>query len=230
VQQKRNAILDFEGKARIFAHFDIPPNPNIVFFGAEVGWEAAILQALFGDEGRVLLIDQDPAAYERYLKAPREVRIRAPEGWKTREIVLRRDPSRIEYLQADFFDVEQCQVFDVGIDWGLIEHFQDTDKPSVLKLFQGFLKDGGLQISSCPRNTLAVRLFYRAFSDELNFGYRELMRMAEFKAHLLHAGYQVEKACTLPAHNIVISRVPYSPTNTNDNGTQTLGGRLDASG
>ncbi len=230
MQQKQNAILDFQGKARVFARLDIPPNPSIVFFGAEVGWEAVILQALFGDKGNVLLIDKDPAAYERYLNAPREVRIRAPQGWKTREIVVRRDPSRIEYLQADFFDVERRHEFDVGIDWGLIEHFQDAHKPPVLKLFQRFLKDGGLQISSCPRNTLAVRLFYRAFSDELNFGYRELMGLAEFKAHLLRADFQVEQTCTLPAHNIVASRVRHSPANTHHPATQKRGGLHDASG
>ena len=72
-QQKQNAILDFEGKARVFARLDVPPDPDIVFFGAEVGWEAAIIQALFGDKGKVLLIDNDPAAYKRYLNASQNV-------------------------------------------------------------------------------------------------------------------------------------------------------------
>ena len=51
-QQKRNAILDFEGKIRIFSRMQIPADPNIVFFGAEVGWEAALIQALFGSDHR----------------------------------------------------------------------------------------------------------------------------------------------------------------------------------
>ena len=207
IQQRRNAILDFEGKAGIFTGLDIPPNPDIVFFGAEVGWEAAIIQALFGDQGRVLLIDNDPIAYQRYLNAPQKVSVRAPRGWKTKELVLRRDPSRIEYLQADFFEIHRPHAFDVGIDWGLIEHFQDSHKPAVIQVFQRFLKGGGLQISSCPRNTLAVRLFYHAFSDELNFGYRELMKSSQLKSHLEKEGFQVEKTFTLPAHNIVASRV-----------------------
>lgn len=207
IQQRRNAILDFEGKAGIFRRLDIPPNPDIVFFGAEVGWEAAIIQALFGAGGRVLLIDNDPIAYQRYLNAPQRVSVRAPRGWKTKELVLRRDPSRIEYLQADFFEIHRPHEFDVGIDWGLIEHFQDSRKPAVLQVFKRFLKDGGLQISSCPRNTLSVRLFYRAFSDELNFGYRELMKPSQLKSHLEKEGFQVEKTFTLPAHNIVASRV-----------------------
>jgi len=207
IQQQRGAILDFKGKAHILTRLDIPPNPDIVFFGAEVGWEAAIIQSLFGDEGKVLLIDNDPIAYQRYLNAPQRITVRTPRGWKTKELVLRRDPSRIEYLQVDFFEIHRPHKFDVGIDWGLIEHFKDSRKPAVLQIFKRFLKDDGLQISSCPRNTLAVRLFYRAFADELNFGYRELIKASQLKSHLEKAGFQVEKTFTLPAHNIVASRI-----------------------
>ena len=41
-----------------------------------------MIQALFGSRGKVLLIDSDRAAYERFLKAPVEVRAPAPRGWK----------------------------------------------------------------------------------------------------------------------------------------------------
>lgn len=74
VQQRRNAVLDFEGKLRFFSRLDLPRNPSVVHFGAEVGREAAMLQALFGDEGRLLLIDSDPVAYERFERAPLSVR------------------------------------------------------------------------------------------------------------------------------------------------------------
>ena len=47
-QQRRDAIHDFAGKAAALARLRVPPDPSIVFFGAEAGWEAAILQALFG--------------------------------------------------------------------------------------------------------------------------------------------------------------------------------------
>ena len=205
-QQKRNSILDFRGKIRAFSRMDIRPNPDIVFFGAEAGWEAAMIQALFGSGGKVLLIDRDLVAYERFRKAPAMVRVRAPRGWKDPWIVLRRDLSRIEYLRQDFFAVERPAGFDVGIDWGLIEHYEDAAKPTVLDLFRGFLKPGGLQISSCPRDCLAVRLFYRAFSDELNWGYRELMTLDELSAHLTRAGYRIEASFTLTAHNVVACR------------------------
>jgi hypothetical protein len=205
-QQKRNSILDFRGKIRAFSQLPIPPNPDIVFFGAEAGWEAAMLRALFGSGGKVLLIDKDPIAYERFLNAPTVVRVPAPRGWKDPWILVNRDALQTEYLQHDFFDLERPSEFDVGIDWGLIEHYGDEDKPAVLDRFKSFLKPGGLEISSCPRNSLTVRLFYRAFSDELNWGYRELMNLDELSAHLTRAGYRIESAFTLGAHNIVASR------------------------
>ncbi len=93
--------------------------------------------------------------------------------------------------------------FDVGIDWGLIEHYPDSGKRDMLDLFKKFLKPSGLQISSCPRNRLVVRLFYRAFSDELNLGYRELMSLGELGAHLEAAGCHVGDRFKLAAHNVV---------------------------
>ncbi len=207
VTQKRKAILDLERKARAIHGFPIPRDPDIVFFGAEAGWEALIVQALFGAKGKVLLIDSDPVAYRRWLDAPDEARVRAPRGFPERELVLRRDRSRVEYLRADYFEVERPRAFDVGIDWGVIEHYDDERKLAVMKNFQRFLKDGGVEITSVPRDRLAVRLFYYAFRDELNFGYRELMKMRELRAHLVRAGYEVLKAAKLPAHNVVAARV-----------------------
>ena len=75
-QQRRDAIHDFAGKASVLSRLRIPPVPGIVCLGAEAGWEAAILQALYGAGGEVVLIDEDPAAYERFLRAPRAVRVR----------------------------------------------------------------------------------------------------------------------------------------------------------
>ncbi len=206
-QHKRHAILDFESKIRIFSRLPIPLNPNIVFFGAEVGWEAALIQALFGSEGKVFLIDNDPAAYQRFLNAPQTVRIRAPRGSKNRWLVVQRNNTGVEYRRENFFDVTNDAEFDVGIDWGLIEHYPDSGKRDVLDVFKKFLKPGGLHISSCPRNRLVVRLFYRAFSDELNLGYRELMSLSELSAHLEGAGCHVEDRFRLAAHNVVTWRL-----------------------
>ena len=210
-QQRRNAILDFEGKVRVFSKLRIPPNPDIVHFGAEVGWEPAILQALFGDRGRVLLIDSDPMAYERFLQAPRSVRVRMPLRSKQRFIDIYRDPERIEYVRDDFFGVQAPASFDVGIDWGLIEHYDDVGKQSLIALFRSFLRPSGVQICSCPRDRLAVRLFYRAFADELNFGYRELMSLNELSSHVERGGYRIEARHRLAAHNIVAYRSPARP-------------------
>ena len=210
-QQRRNAILDFEGKLRVFSKLRIPSNPDIVHFGAEVGWEAAILQALFGDRGRVLLIDSDPKAYERFLRAPESVRVRMPLRSKRRWIDINRNLARIEYVRGDFYRVQSLRAFDVGIDWGLIEHYDDAGKQSLISLFRSFLRPGGVQICACPRDRLAVRLFYRAFADELNFGYRELMSLKELCAHVERGGCRIKAKHRLPAHNIVVYRSPESP-------------------
>ncbi len=206
LQQRRNAILDFEGKLRVFSRLKLPSNPSIVHFGAEAGWEAALLQALYGDKGRVLLIDSDPVAYQRFNQAPRRVRVRAPRGIKRRWVDVIRDPDRMEYAREDFFRMEAPGSFDVGIDWGLIEHYDDSGKQLLIALFRSFLGPKGVQISSCPRDRLAVRLFYRAFSEELNMGYRELMTLRELSAHVEHSGCRVESRHRLPAHNIVAYR------------------------
>ena len=206
VQQRRGAVLDFEGKLRALARLRIPPNPSIVFFGAEAGWEAGILQALFGSGGEVVLIDEDEAAYQRFLRAPRNVRVRLRKGWGQRWVVVERDVEAWRYLQKNFFDVVPSGQFDVGIDWGLIEHFGDSDKARLIAHFRRFLKPGGLQICSCPRDRLAVRLFYRAFADELNVGYRELMTLKELTERIERAGGMIESQLMLPAHNVVAYR------------------------
>jgi len=211
VTQKRDAILDLRRKAAAFARMPLPRDPDIVYFGAEAGWEALLVQALFGAGGRVLLIDSDPAAFARFCAAPEEVRVRAPRGWPTPELVVRRDRARIEYVQADLFTVEERARFDVGIDWGLIEHYPDAGKEALLAVMRRFLRPGALEISSCPRDTVFVRLFYRAFRDEVNFGYRELMSLAEHRAHLERAGLSIVHACTLPAHNVLAARAPAGP-------------------
>lgn len=195
---RTDGILDLAGKAKILSRFNIPRDPNIVFFGAEVGWEAALVQSLFGDGGRVVLIDSDPTAYARFRNAPLERTIKAPRGWPTKRLVLRRTPDTIEYVQGDFFEFEEREAFDVGIDWGLLEHFSDPRKIEVMAAFQRCLRPSGVQITAVPRNTMAVRSFYWAFRDELNFGYRELMNMDEFAGQLERGGYVVQQRVSTP--------------------------------
>ena len=74
------------------------------------------------------------------------------------------------YLRKNFFDVAPSGRFDVGLDRGLIEHFDDPGKGRLIAHSRRFLKPGGLQICSCPRDRLAVGLFYRAFAGELTWG------------------------------------------------------------
>ncbi len=202
----RCAILDFAGKAKFFRRLNIPKDPNIVYFGAEVGWEASLVQSLFGDGGRILLIDNDPHAYARFQNAPNVASYRSGPFGKTAEV--RRNLERIEYAQKDFFEYSAEPIFDVGIDWGLLEHFSDENKKRVLERFRAFLKPGALQISSTPRDSALVRLFYYAFAEELNFGYRELMKLDELKRVFSSSNWMIEDEYEMTAHNVLAVRPP----------------------
>ena len=181
--QRTGAYLDLQGKAGIFARFKhhLPPDPSIVFFGAEAGWDALLLQSMLGDGGRVMLIDDDHEAYERYMDASDEIVLDAPKSSGAKQIVLRRDHQQIEYKREDLFTVTANAEFDLAIDWGLIEHFPGRSKVSLIRQMQRFVRPGGWHISAVPRDSWQNRIFYRAFSDELNFGYRELMTRREFE-------------------------------------------------
>jgi hypothetical protein len=202
--QRTGGFLDLRRKAKVISRFDLPRDPDVVFFGAEVGWEAVLVQALFGDGGRVVLVDCDPEAYQRFLDAPTEMVVKAPRGLPGRELVLRRDPDRIEYVQEDFFDWCEPEAFDVGIDWGLLEHFPGDRKLDVMKRFQACLRPGGHQISAVPRDAMSTRSFYKTFPDELNFGYRELMTMAELADLLERGGFELVQRVTTPTTCIAL--------------------------
>jgi len=210
VISKNDAIMDLRGKATWFSRMPIPRDPNIVFFGAEVGWEAALLQALYGDGGRVVLIDNDAAAYERFLRAPQQLTIRAPRGFGAKHLTIARNPERIDYVRADLFDYDSAREFDVGIDWGLIEHFSDPRKLELMRTMQRFLRPDGVQISAVPRDSRTAQSFYWAFCDELNFGYRELLTRRELLALLERGGYTPIRTFSSPSTCVACSRVEHS--------------------
>ncbi|MCO4743729.1 MAG: class I SAM-dependent methyltransferase [Proteobacteria bacterium] len=195
---QKDALRGLGTKRKLFAPLPVKRDPDIVFFGAEVGWEASLLQALFGDGGRVVLVDADPAAYQRYLDAPRTLQVG--------DLTLTRDPDRIEYVQADFFDWQEQGAFDVGLDWGLIEHFKGERKHAVLQRFAECLRPDGLQITAVPRDTYGMRAFYWLFADELNFGYRELHTPRELATILDAAGLRVVARHNTPDTCVVASR------------------------
>ena len=206
---RNDALHDLAGKAAALARLPIPRDPDVVFFGAESGTEALLVRALFGERGRIVLIDDAEAAYRRFLDAPAEVRLRAPRGFPEREIVLRRDKAKIEYVREDFFRADPRGAFDVGIDWGLIEHYDERGKLALLSNFRRFLKPAGIEVSACPRDTRAVRIFYRIFSEELNFGHRELLTPAELRALFARGGFSVVAEAALKGSAIVAARVDH---------------------
>lgn len=203
-----DGFLNLRGKAQVLALFrkHLPSNPDIVYFGAEAGWEAIILQSILGHRGRVLLIDNDPVAHQRYTLANDKVEILIPTKLSTKRFVLRRDRKRIEYLQQDLFEVECSTSFDIGIDWGLVEHFLDSSKITLIRKMRQFLRCGGWQISSVPKDSYVNRLFYRAFCDELNFGHRELMTLSELHEVLVKGGFEVIESLELLDSFVVLSR------------------------
>lgn len=206
--QRSGAYLDLQGKASIFARFQhhLPSNPDIVFFGAEAGWETLLLQALLGGEGRVVLIDDDCEAYERYLDASDEVVLDAPKSGESEQIVLRRDRQRIEYQRENLFAVPAKAEFDIAIDWGLLEHFPGHSKLPLIHQMQRFVRPGGWHISAVPRDSWQNRIFYRAFSDELNFGYRELMTCREFERLWEGTGVKVVDSFRFHDSAIILAR------------------------
>lgn len=167
----------------------LPANPSIVYFGAEAGWEALILQQLLGDQGSVMLIDNDEGAYERFLEADHPASFR----------------NRVSYRREDMFDIPTDASFDIGIDWGLLEHFPGKAKAPVLRKMREFIRPGGFQISSVPRNSFGNRLFYRAFADEVNFGYRELMDLDEFQSTIEMCGNKVLDSWGMIDSHVILS-------------------------
>lgn len=59
-----------------------------------------------------------------------------------------------------------------------------------------------------PRDALSTRTFYRVFSDELNFGYRELMSPAELSQALCAGGFEPLVQVATPTTCIALSRAP----------------------
>lgn len=195
---RNDAFLDLGRKARAFARLPIGRDPNVVFYGAEVGWEAYVLQAVFGDGGRVVLIDADEEAFARHQSAPPELSVRGPDG----PLSVVRSPERTEYVRSDFFDFSAPGAFNVGIDWGLLEHYPGEAKLEVIGRFRENLSPGGLQISAVPRNSFAMRTYYAAFSDELNFGYRELLSRSELVDVWEQAGWRVVDVISSPSTHV----------------------------
>jgi SAM-dependent methyltransferase len=200
--ERNDAFLDLASKARALASLPIPRDPDIVYYGAEVGWEAYLLRALFGSGGRLVLIDADQGAYERYLAGDREREVVTAQG----KVQVRRDLEHTVYVQGDFFTYEAERAFDVGLDWGLLEHYRDHDKQRVLACFRRHLKPDGVQVSAVPRDVPGMRLFYWAFADELNFGYRELLSQAELERTIEQAGFLVIARTSTPSTCIAVSR------------------------
>ena len=168
----------------------LPANPSIVYFGAEAGWEALMLQQLLGDQGKVTLIDNDEGAYERFQEADHPASFR----------------DRVCYRREDIFDLPGDASFDIGIDWGLLEHFPGETKAPLLRKMRDFIRPGGFQISSVPRDSPGNRLFYRAFADDVNFGYRELMSLEEFRSTIEMSGNKVIDSWGMTDSHVILSQ------------------------
>ena len=74
----------------------------------------------------------------------------APRGCEKARAVLARDGVAGEIVQADFLDPPErlLGAFDVGISFGVAEHFEDTAE--CLAAFRRFLKPGGVLITVIP--------------------------------------------------------------------------------
>ena len=88
-------------------------------------------------------------------------------GCEKAEAVLRRDGITGEIVHADFMAPPDCllQAFDIGISFGVAEHFEDTAE--CLKAFRRFLKPGGLLVTLVPNLAGLLGGFQRLFDPAI---------------------------------------------------------------
>jgi SAM-dependent methyltransferase len=84
-------------------------------------------------------------------------------GCEKAKAVLRRDGINGEIVRADFMTppAQLLQAFDIGISFGVAEHFEDTAE--CLKAFRRFLKPGGLLVTLVPNLAGMLGGFQRLF-------------------------------------------------------------------
>jgi SAM-dependent methyltransferase len=142
--------------------------PRILELGAATGYLARWLLHRYG--GRATLVDSSPGSHAAYLAVHDPVK------------------EHIDYVRGDLFAVDLPRDFDLTCSFGLIEHF--VDKAEVLAAHRRHLKEGGRSLIVIPVDSRLTRVFYEVHPEQ-NLGYRELLTVAELRAALAGAGFEV---------------------------------------
>jgi len=121
-------------------------------------------------------------------------------GCEKAKAVLRRDGMTGEIVHADFMPPPDrlLQVFDVGISFGVAEHFEDT--ADCLKAFRRFLKPGGLLVTLVPNMAGLLGGLQRTFDRKIYDIHVVLDKTALADAHR-RAGLDVVDARYLVCSN-----------------------------
>jgi SAM-dependent methyltransferase len=142
--------------------------PRILELGAATGYLSRWLLHRYG--GHATLVDNSPGSYAAYQATQDPIK------------------EHVDYVQGDLVSVDLPRTYDLTCSFGLIEHF--ADKTEVLAAHRRFLKDGGRSLVIVPLDTTLTRVFYEVHPEQ-NLGYRELLTVAELKAALTGAGFEV---------------------------------------
>jgi SAM-dependent methyltransferase len=146
-------------------------SPRILELGAGTGFLTRWLISRYKGSG--VLVDSSKAAYEEFL--------------------TKKDPfvRQVNYINQDIFTLNLEESFDLVCSFGLIEHFKD--KKAVIDVHKKFIAPGGWVLILVPLDTPQTRLFFEVHM-ELNFGYRELLTLEEFKGILKEQNLEVTAA------------------------------------
>lgn len=133
-------------------------SPKILELGAGTGFLTRWLISQYG--GRGVLVDKSSASFDAYNAMKDSIK------------------KQITYVNADLFDLELTEVFDLVCSFGLIEHFKD--KSGILAVHRKYAAANGVIIILVPLNSPLTRAFLEVH-PELNLGYRELLTKKEVK-------------------------------------------------
>ena len=206
IHRVEDAVWDPRGKRALFEGLDLV-RPRILFLGCAEAYEAMQLLAMYPG-GHAVLVDYDDFCRDvRWGEFPAAYPFLGVDPATGHRRVWYRDQMRMEFVVADIRDLDYGPEFDLVLSVGLLEHFPDAYKPLCLDFHRRFVKPGGWVVMTTPRDQARSRAYYHVMHDRLNFGYRELMTVAQMGLYAHENGLDVRRAGVIKAHNGLVAKV-----------------------
>lgn len=164
---------------KLLEDLDFDGNLNVLELGAATGVLSRWLLNQYG--GAATLVDNSNNSYKAFQDIVK--------GYG--------DELEIQYKQADIFDLERSEEFDIVCSFGLVEHFED--KKAVIEAHATHLKRDGIMLLALPMDSLLSRIYWTVH-PELNLGYRELLTKSEFENQLDSIGVKDIKIISSQAY------------------------------